>query len=84
VPEELQAIQAFINVAPKQFRMIQTEPTRNWLRFVTPNPDLYYKDLFSATVYAWGEAMKFLVEENKPKPIPSSIAPTFNLKLKGY
>ena len=84
VPEELQAIQAFINVAPKQFRMIQTEPTRNWLRFVTPNPDLYYKDLFSATVYAWGEAMKFLVEENKPKPIPASIAPTFNLKLKGH
>jgi hypothetical protein len=80
VVEELKMVRAFINVIPRQFRMIQIKPTKNWLNFSTPDPDKDLKDMYSATIYGWGEIMKLIHEEDLPKPTePSNLAPTITI-----
>lgn len=73
----------FINAIPRQFRMIEIKPTKHWLQFSVPNPEKNHKDLFSATVYGWGEVMKFISDSymNKKKGI-ATIAPTLNLNFR--
>jgi hypothetical protein len=63
--------------------MIEIKPTKHWLQFSVPNPEKNHKDLFSATVYGWGEVMKFISDSymNKKKGI-ATIAPTLNLNFR--
>ena len=81
VDDEVQIVRNYINVAPRQFRMIKIKPTKNWLSFTTPNPDTDLKDLYSSTIYGWGEIMKLIHESDIPSASPAAtIAPTFTLK----
>ncbi len=81
---ELIGIRDYINMIPRQFRMIQTKPTKNWVKFEVPNSDKNKKDLYSATIYAWGEVMKLVYDQQKrPRAKIATIAPTMNLKLNG-
>ena len=80
---DLKEIREYINVIPRQFRMIQTKPTKNWVSFTTPNPERDMKDLYSATIYGWGEVMKLIHDKHiKPKSRAVNIAPTMNLKFR--
>jgi hypothetical protein len=80
----LKSTMDFINAIPRQFRMIETKPTKHWLQFAVPNPENNHKDLYSATIYAWGEVMKVITDHLKPKKKHrATIAPTMNLKLRG-
>jgi len=84
VDEEIQFVRDYINVAPRQFRMIKIKPTKNWLNFTTPNPDVDLKDMYSSTVYGWGEIMKLIHESDIPKQSPAAtIAPVITVKRRG-
>jgi hypothetical protein len=81
--KDLKNIRDYMNVIPRQFRMIQTKPTKNWVRFETPNPEKDKKDLYSATIYAWGEVMQLIQDAyNKPKSKIAKIAPTMNIDIR--
>ena len=83
VDEEIKFVRDYINVMPRQFRMIQIKPTKNWLNFSTPNPDTDLKDLYSAVVYGWGEIMKLVHESDIPKKsIASGLAPVLTLRTR--
>lgn len=79
----LKDIQYYINTIQKQFKMIKTKPTKNWQHFYTENPKKYHKDLYSATIYAYGEVlnMDHALPEKKPVSI-STIAPILDFKLR--
>ena len=81
--DSLKNTRDFVNAIPRQFRMIEIKPTKNWLQFQVPNPDKNHKDLYSATIYAWGEVMNHITDSymNKTKGI-STIAPTLNLNFR--
>jgi hypothetical protein len=74
----------FVNAIPRQFRMIEIKPTKHWLQFQVPNPEKNHKDLYSATIYAWGEVMKHVTDSymNRSKGL-ATIAPVMNLNFKG-
>ncbi len=63
--------------------MIEIKPTKNWLQFTVPNPDKNHKDLYSASIYAWGEIMKRITDSymDKSKGL-ATIAPVLNLKFR--
>jgi len=84
VDEEIQFVRDYINVAPRQFRMIKIKPTKNWLSFTTPNPDVDLKDIYSSIVYGWGEIMKLVHESDIQPPSPAAtIAPVITVKRRG-
>lgn len=84
--DELDALKStrdFMNAIPRQFRMIETKPTKHWLQFAVPNPEKNHKDLFSATIYAWGEIKDLIVDSYKQKGSDlATIAPVMNLKFR--
>lgn len=78
---ELDDVQNVFNVMMKQFRMIKTTPTKNWLNFHTPDPKEYLKDLYSTAVYGWGEVSRILYNEGIAKKHNiSNIAPVFTVR----
>jgi len=83
VDEEIQMVRNYVNVIPRQFRMIKIKPTKNWLNFTTPNPEQDLKDLYSSTIYGWGEIMQLIHDEDISRSsVASTIAPTFTLKMR--
>ena len=82
--DSLKNTRDFVNAIPRQFRMIEIKPTKHWLQFQVPNPEKNHKDLYSATIYAWGEVMKHVTDSymSKSKGL-ATIAPVMNLNLRG-
>lgn len=81
--ELLNNVQKYISLIPKQFRMIKTKPTANWLKFYVESPKNNKKDLYSSTIYAWGEVINFVYQESIPEEDIelATIAPTFSMSI---
>jgi len=74
-------VQDFISIAARQFRMIKTRPTKNWIHFYTENPKKQKKDLYSSIIYGYGAVLKLLYDIELPGDSTdvATIAPTMNI-----